>query len=268
VHTYGPSIVAPVWLRLARNGNVISASYRTDTSSTWTLIASQTFASLAATVEAGLAVTSHVDGAVATATFDNVTVTEGDASPAPPAGFASADIGAVGVAGTTSVSGGTITLEASGADIWGTKDAFRYYYRPWSGDGTITVRVQSVEAVDVWTKAGVMFRESLASNAAHAFLFVSPGKGIALQTRPVNGAVSAQRAQQAGTAPEWLRLTRVGQVMTGYASTDGTAWRRVGSTTFTEMPSTIYVGLPITAHNNATLATAVFTNLTLSASVP
>ena len=51
----------------------------------------------------------------------------------PALGFAavpttSVDIGRVGTAGSTSTTNGVYTVRASGADIWGTRDEFRFVY--------------------------------------------------------------------------------------------------------------------------------------------
>src|SRR3712207_4595055 len=79
----------------------------------------------------GLAVTSHDNARLATATFDNVSVTT-----ALPPGWHSRDIGSVGLAGSANESGGTFTVKGAGADIWGTADGFHYAYRMVTGDAT------------------------------------------------------------------------------------------------------------------------------------
>jgi regulation of enolase protein 1 (concanavalin A-like superfamily) len=204
----------------------------------------------------GLAVSSHVDGRIAAAQFDHVVI--GSAQP-----FTSTDIGAVGKSGTTTANAAGVTLEGSGADIWGTADAFRYHYATLSGDWTITARVGSIENTHAWAKAGVMFRESLSANARHVMAIVSPGKGVALQYRAAPGGVSAQAALRAGSAPEWLRLTRTDSEFRAYVSEDGVTWTPFGAVTV-PMPVTIRVGLPVTSHNNSTLATAQFTDVFIS----
>ena len=47
----------------------------------------------------------------------------------------SQDIGGVGGTGASDLSGSTMTVIASGADIWGTADEFRYTYQSLVGDG-------------------------------------------------------------------------------------------------------------------------------------
>ena len=107
-----------------------------------------------------------------------------------PNGWATADIGSVGAAGSASGSAGSFTVTAAGADIWGTADALRYVYLPLTGDGAIVSQVNSIQPVANWTKAGVMMREALSASSAQAMMIVSANKGLAFQRRVVAGGVS------------------------------------------------------------------------------
>ncbi|MDQ8179584.1 LamG-like jellyroll fold domain-containing protein [Pelagicoccus sp. SDUM812005] len=60
------------WIRLIRSGNLFTGYYSTDGSS-WTQIAAQSVA-MSSNAKVGLAVTSHDDGALCTASFDNVSL--------------------------------------------------------------------------------------------------------------------------------------------------------------------------------------------------
>lgn len=70
VSTSGGAGLAPVWVKLQRQGNVITAS-RSDDGVTWTVVGSDTF-SMAADVFVGLPVSSHDTTQLATAVFDHV----------------------------------------------------------------------------------------------------------------------------------------------------------------------------------------------------
>jgi regulation of enolase protein 1 (concanavalin A-like superfamily) len=72
VHTYGPLVAAPYWVRLTRAGNTLSA-YASADGTTWTLVGTDTI-SMATTVYVGLAVCSHKAGWLSTAVFDHVVV--------------------------------------------------------------------------------------------------------------------------------------------------------------------------------------------------
>src|SRR3954451_17262282 len=100
-----------------------------------------------------------------------------------PSGWTSADIGNVGAKGKASGTTASLVAEGAGADIWGSADAFRFVYTTLKGDGSVVTQVTGEEYADEWTKAGVMMRETLAAGSRHAFMLVSPGKGLAFQRR-------------------------------------------------------------------------------------
>jgi regulation of enolase protein 1 (concanavalin A-like superfamily) len=253
-------------VKLTRSGTTFRA-YRSSDGAAWTLVGSDTI-EMTATISVGLAVTSHRDGTLATATFADVDVdvddSGGDPEPSLPAGWSSGDVGAVGVAGAATHTDGTFTLRGSGADVWGTADAFRFAYRQLTGDGSIVARVAAVEDVDAWTKAGVMMRDGSAAGAAHAFMLVSPGKGLAFQRRLEPGGTSAHTSGGSGTAPVWVRLTRSGDTFSAYRSSDGVSWTPVGSESISMGP-TVSVGLAVTSHRDGALATATFTDVSITA---
>ena len=246
---------APVWVKLERRGNSISAYYSSGT--TWTLVGTQTVP-MRADVHVGLAVTSHTTSQVATAMFDNVVVS----TTGLPAPWQTGDIGAVGVAGQASTTGGTFAVRGAGADVWGTADAFRFVWQPLSGDRDIVARVAQVENVQPWVKAGVMIRERLTADSPHAFMLVSAGRGLAFQRRVTSGGISASTSPGAGTAPAWVKLERRGNVIRAYRSSDGTAWTLVGSDTF-GMSTDVYVGLAVSSHDVTRLATATFDSVSV-----
>ena len=66
-------IVAPAWLKLFRSGNTFTA-YQSADGATWTQVGSPTDISMGNSVNVGLAVTSHNDPTLCTATFDSVQV--------------------------------------------------------------------------------------------------------------------------------------------------------------------------------------------------
>lgn len=365
--------LSPAWVMLSRAGNVFTG-YESSDGSTWRKVGSIEIA-LPTTVEAGLAVTSHNNGTLATGTFDNVDVvasgsggSSGATEPPPPTdplrpnapsalvctgesssrmklswtdnagdetGFvierstshgyitvgsvaantttwtddgsinpdgnpagaglrsattyyyalramrgsqeslsvtgngttlassatttwASADVGAVGVAGSTSQSGTTFTVRGSGSDIWGTADGFHFVHQKLRYNGEVIARVASLTNTHGWAKAGVMFRSDLTSGAAYAFMPLTPSSGASFQYRTAAGAQAQMSGQDWGVGvPQWVRLVRSGNTITAYTSSDRANWKQQGTATIA-LPEEAYVGLAVTAHNNATLNTAVF----------
>ena len=241
-------------VELFANGTLIATDPSAPYEFTWSNVPAGSYALTArATDNAGAATTS---AAV------NVTVSTGPPPGSLPAPWQTQDIGAVGVAGSASASGGTFTVEGAGADIWGTADAFRYAWQPVNGDVDVVARVTSIEYVHAWVKAGVMIRESLTPDSRHGLMLVSPGKGLAFQRRVAPGGLSTHTSGGAGTAPAWVKLERRGTVISAYRSDDGVTWTFVGSDSFA-MTADVYVGLAVSSHDNTRVATAIFDNVTV-----
>jgi hypothetical protein len=251
--TGNAGITAPHWVRLVRSGNTFTA-YRSSDGASWTTIGSDTIA-MGTTVYAGLVVTSHNDGVLATATVDNVSVT---ALPSP---WQTGDIGAVAATGSATQTNGTFTVNGSGADIWDSADEFRYVYQTASGDCEMVARVAAVTNTNSWAKAGVMIRESLNANSSHALVAVTPGNGVSFQRRGSTGGASSDTNNSGLGAPYWVRIVRSGSTFTAYRSADGTNWTTIGSQTIS-MSSTVYIGLAVTSHADGTLCPATFNNVT------
>ncbi len=197
------------------------------------------------------------------ASSSTLNVTTSACSCSLPSGWTGADIG--GVTGQSSCeSGGTYTIVAGGADIWGTSDQFRYTYQTLNGDGTITAKVNSIQNTDPWAKSGVMIRESLAANSAHVDCHVTSGNGISFQLRATTGGTTTSTIASGISAPYWVRVQRIGNSFTAYRSSDGTTWTQVGTATTVTMASSVYIGLAATSHLSGTLGTSTISNVTIT----
>jgi regulation of enolase protein 1 (concanavalin A-like superfamily) len=181
-----------------------------------------------------------------------------------PAGWSSRDIGAVGVAGNASHDGAAFYVRGSGADIWGTADAFHFAHVTMSGDFTITARVAQVENVDQWTKAGVMVREGLAAGDRHMSFFATPTpvKGTAVQFRRVTGGNSSHVAGPPGDGPIWVKLVRIGWAVSAYYRRNITdPWTPAHREVFDNLADTLEVGLAVSSHTNSRTALGRFTDV-------
>jgi ABC-type transport system involved in multi-copper enzyme maturation permease subunit len=140
-------------------------------------------------------------------------------------------------------------------------DSFYFVRQPLAGDGSVTVRVtsltgllppvnpgrstgqaDSVPGVQPWAKAGLIIKENLTQGSAYAALMVAGGHGVRLQWNYA-GDTAGLPGTVGPANPRWLRLTRSGDVITGYDSADGTHWSRVAAVTLAGLPSTAQVGL-------------------------
>jgi len=169
----------------------------------------------------------------------------------------SRDVGLVGSPGATGPSGKGFSVSASGADIWGGADQFRFVYQPLLGDGTISACVHSLTHSDDWAKAGVMIRESLFPDSAFAMAVTTPSNGVDLQYRTSTAGGAGMASAVSGAAPVWVSLARSGSTFTAQMSSDGSTWTPLGSISI-PMRANVYIGLAVTAHTNLAQTTAVF----------
>jgi regulation of enolase protein 1 (concanavalin A-like superfamily) len=63
--------------------------------------------------------------------------------------------------------------------------------------------------------------------------------------------------------PYWVKLTRAGDVFTGYVSSDGIVWKTVGSATI-PLNKNLLIGLAVTSHNNAALNSTLFEHVSFT----
>lgn len=177
-----------------------------------------------------------------------------------PAGWSTADLGAVRATGSATEAGGTWTVVGSGADIWGSADGGRLAWIPIDGDVVITARITGMTGGESWAKAGVMVRESSAPGARHAFACMTRGNGLAFQRRVATGGASRHTAGPAQDAPAWVRLERIGDMLIGSWSADGAAWHEIQRDTV-PMAAAALAGLAVTAHADGSLCTATITDV-------
>jgi hypothetical protein len=169
---------------------------------------------------------------------------------------------------------GTYTITASGADIWAVNgveaDEFHFAYKMLAGAGSIIAKVQSVDNTNDWAKAGVMIRESLSPDSAHAFACITPANGVAFQYRPSTGGTSGNYNQTGVTAPYWVKLERnISGSFSVSHSSNGTNWQVIAGAMPQNIPmsTNVYIGLALTSHDTALMGQAVFSSVTTTGSV-
>jgi hypothetical protein len=163
---------------------------------------------------------------------------------------------------------GTYTMTATGADIWNQADEFHYAYKMLTGAGTIIAKVESISNSNAWAKAGVMIRETLNPDSAHAMMVVTPGSGISFQRRLGTGEASVADTTGGITAPYWVKIERdLSGNFTASSSTNGSTWEMQSVWENIPMSSNAYVGLALTSHNNNATCEAKFSNVTITGTV-
>jgi regulation of enolase protein 1 (concanavalin A-like superfamily) len=160
-------------------------------------------------------------------------------------GFRTQDIGSVFRPGTATYdpAANTLIQMAGGSDIGGSGDEFRFTYSPLNGDGSVIIKVASLNAIAAGSKLAVMIRQSLAANSPHVTLAqASTGAITNLYRTSVSGATSVN-ATQATALGAWLQLARSGNTFTALTSADGISWSTLGSPITLAMTNPAYIGI-------------------------
>ncbi len=181
-----------------------------------------------------------------------------------PTNWIGQDIGSMTPAGSSSYNAASdaFSITGAGADIWNASDAFRAVHTDISGSCDLIARVDSLQNTNAWAKAGVMLRNGLAADAQHAMMIISFSSGASFQRRVLAAGQSEHTTVAGIAAPRWVKLSRRGDVFTGYQSADGTAWTQVGQATIV-MPAALKAALVVTSHQDGTPNTATISQVTL-----
>ena len=153
-------------------------------------------------------------------------------------------------------------------------DTYMFVHQALVGDGTLTARVTALSGAHTslspssgsafgvsskvglesqlepglapWAKAGIILEPDTNQGTAYAAVMVTGSHGVQMQydyTHDSPGLASAVGP----SSPRWLRLTRAGDVITGYDSTDGAHWTEIGTARLAGLPRTVQIGLFVTS---------------------
>jgi ABC-type transport system involved in multi-copper enzyme maturation permease subunit len=148
----------------------------------------------------------------------------------------------------SSISGGPPVVLGPGGEV--VNDSFRFTHRALTGDGTVSTRVtgltdRSGKGLGPWTKAGIVVKSSLKPGSPYAAVMATPGHGVRMQWNFTHD--KAGPSSDLAKAPQWLRLKRLGEKLTGYTSVDGQNWTQLGEVRVGGLGRTVQVGLFVAA---------------------
>jgi len=166
------------------------------------------------------------------------------------------NIGASNGGAIENVCDGTIDVSATNYGS-PTSDVQTYAWQQMCGNGFIKAKLNNVTNGG-W--GGIMFRENNAGGSKKIALRSQLTNAVVRDLRAATNGVMQQQMFPKPNAPQWLRLTRTGNVFLGETSLDGVNWDFTFSTTLV-LPSCIEVGLFAQSINVNTTTTAVFSNI-------
>jgi hypothetical protein len=193
--------------------------------------------------------------------------------------FANLDIGSPQLVGSARPVETGWDIVAGGVDIWEKSDQFHFVFQDVAGDFDIAVRVESFTPAHLYSKAGLMIRESLNADSVHLMFLVFADNAprnnnlgaYEMQFRPAAGAdcQGIYPAVRPPAPPEfpaafphsWLRVARRGNQFSAFASTDGETWKQYAEQVL-PMALTVKVGPALTSHNPEVVGRAAFRDYT------
>jgi outer membrane protein assembly factor BamB len=195
------------------------------------------------------------------------------ADPNCPTGFTCQDIRSPAVAGSESTSNGTLTVTASGAEIHGTSDQFRFISEPVTGDSQSSVDIVSQSTQNTQPQAGLMVRQSADPTSPYYAVLAYPND--LTEGNPQADIVIWYRSAFGGNAIELTKLypavkpisvmvQRHGNMLSAGYSTDGVHYTLIpGTTVDMDLPATTLDGIAVASGSSSNAGTASFSNLAI-----
>ncbi|HEX4055795.1 MAG TPA: glucoamylase family protein [Tepidisphaeraceae bacterium] len=173
------------------------------------------------------------------------------------------DIGSPAQAGSSAYSNGVYTVVGGGSGVGGNSDQFNFAYETFAGNGTLIANVNSLSDTNSAAEAGIMFRNDSSASSAFAGIFVTATNGVTFVARASDGSTASQSTTVGIHASEYLELTLSGSTVTGYYSSNGTAWTQFGSIQTVTLGSSALVGLGVASANSSETTTATFSDVSV-----
>jgi hypothetical protein len=184
------------------------------------------------------------------------------------------NIGTTAIKGIASVNKDEVTVKGSGS--LGEKvdnqyvDAFGFAYQEIEGDFDITTEVGFGSAVDSEAIGGIMLRKDLTSGSVMAAIGMSQVNQFGYRPRFLHRSdenkIVNETNENSADSPYKVRLTRVANLVTGYAIIGG-EWKAIGSVEL-DMAKKVYLGFAVDAHKSSSnfdyLSTFRFKGTTLN----
>ncbi len=172
----------------------------------------------------------------------------------------SVDVGAAPSGSTTIVTPGTaFNVTAGGPGVANNADGFRYIYESQTGNFDVKVQVLSITVAGNYSTAGILARPQLTTTSPDVYMSASPVNYRFKERSTIGGMNNIVVGPDTTFPNAWVRLTRVGNLFTGYYSTNGTTWTELSSITLA-LPTTLDLGLAVASNDTTQTTTAQLRN--------
>ncbi len=183
-------------------------------------------------------------------------------------GFQGTEIGDAEPTGNASYADGIWTIQGGGREIWKENDSCHFTYQTLTGNCAIVAKIESVGNTSPSAKAGVMMRTSLDEGSPRAWMALTGGGNLE-QNMPnlavYGGTNYGNKVLTQSLSSYWVKLERMGNIIAGYVSPDGTNWAATDVGRIDDpVPTKIHVGLVVCSAANGKLNSSTFSHVQIT----
>jgi TolB protein len=181
-----------------------------------------------------------------------------------------ADIGTVSKPGTAAFdpSLGTYTVGASGANMWFAEDDMHFVFKQASGDLSLAADIAFLgDSKQGHRKGCLMIRQSMDKGSPMVDVAVHGDGLTAIQFRDLQGG-RTREIQSMMAKPERVRLDKMGDTVYLSVAAAGEEPHSSGASHVLHFTDPFYIGLAVSAHDNAAFETVVFSKVDEGLALP
>jgi len=173
------------------------------------------------------------------------------------------DIGNVGHAGSVQYnpSYDSYAVSGGGTNMWFDSDQLHYVWKEVSGDISIAADIEWVgKGLDAHRKACLIIRQDLDTASVYVDVAVHGDGLTSIQYRGARGDVTRE-VQANRSAPGRVRIEKRGDYFSMSMASSNNPLAFSGGSFKLQITEPFYIGLGVSAHNNDTIETAIFSNV-------
>ncbi len=173
------------------------------------------------------------------------------------------DIGNVGHAGSLEFdpSNNSYAVSGSGTNMWFDNDELHYVWKKVSGDVSISANIEWVgEGLDLHRKACLIIRQDLDTASVYVDVAVHGDGLTSIQYRDAPGSMTRE-VQSNISGPDRVRIEKRGDYFSMSTASGDNPLAFSGGSFKLSIKEPFYIGLGVSAHNNTTIETAIFSNV-------
>ena len=162
----------------------------------------------------------------------------------------------------------TYTIAAAGANMWTNTDAMQYVWKRRSGDFSVAADIAFIgTSTQPHRKACLVIRQNLDPGSPYVDVAVHGDGLTSLQFRDTEGGTTKE-IQSMLASPQRVRLDKIGDTVYLSVARAGEEPKPSGCLFQLRFANPFYIGLAVSAHDNAAFETAVFSRVEIGAAAP